>query len=59
MLSRTTPRMIFDGRPVVYFYSALDSGGRSVRVRGHAKVFCHLMFRILALAADQILRLIR
>ena len=36
-----------------------EFGGRSVRVRGHAKVFCHLMFGILALAADQILRLIR
>jgi hypothetical protein len=28
------------------------------RVRGNAKVMCHLMFGILALAADQILRLI-
>lgn len=36
-----------------------EFGGRSVRVRGHAKVMCHLMFGILALAADQILRLIR
>ena len=35
-----------------------DFGGRNVRVRGHAKVLCHLMFAILALAADQILRLI-
>jgi hypothetical protein len=32
--------------------------GRTVRVRGHAKVMCHLMFGIVALAADQILRLI-
>jgi hypothetical protein len=30
-----------------------------VRVRGHTKVMCHLMFGILALAADQILRLIQ
>lgn len=35
-----------------------EFGGRMVRVRGHAKVMCHLMFGILALAADQILRLI-
>src|SRR6202163_244710 len=25
-----------------------DFGGRYVRVRGHAKVFCHLMFGVLA-----------
>jgi hypothetical protein len=35
-----------------------EFGGRMVRVRGHAKVMCHLMFGIVALAADQILRLI-
>jgi hypothetical protein len=35
-----------------------EFGGRTVRVRGHAKVMCHLMFGIIALAADQILRLI-
>lgn len=35
-----------------------EFGGRSVRVRGNVKVMCHLMFGILALAADQILRLI-
>ena len=29
-----------------------EFGGRTVRVRGHAKVMCHLMFGILALAAD-------
>lgn len=33
-----------------------EFGGRMVRVRGHAKVMCHLMFGIVALAADQILR---
>jgi hypothetical protein len=33
-------------------------GGRYVRVRGHAKVLCHLMFSILALTCDQLLRLI-
>ena len=35
-----------------------EFGGRMVRVRGHAKVMCHLMFGVLALAADQIMRLI-
>jgi len=35
-----------------------EFGGRTVRVRGHTKVMCHLMFGIVALAADQILRLI-
>jgi hypothetical protein len=31
-------------------------GGRTVRVRGHAKVMCHLMFGIVSIAAEQILR---
>jgi hypothetical protein len=35
-----------------------EFGGRTVRVRGNAKVMCHLMFGVVALAADQILRLI-
>jgi hypothetical protein len=35
-----------------------EFGGRTIRVRGNAKVMCHLMFGIVALAADQILRLI-
>jgi hypothetical protein len=35
-----------------------EFGGRMIRVRGHAKVMCHLMFGIIALAADQILRLV-
>lgn len=35
-----------------------EFGGSTVRVRGNAKVMCHLMFGILALTADQILRLI-
>ena len=30
-----------------------EFGGRHVRVRGHAKVLCHLMFGILALAVSQ------
>lgn len=33
-----------------------EFGGRFVRVRGHAKVLCHLMFGILALTADQLLK---
>ena len=35
-----------------------EFGGRFVRVRGHAKVMCHLMFGILALAIDQLMRLV-
>jgi IS5 family transposase len=40
-------------------YSRLKQsfGGATVRVRGWAKVMAHLMFGILALTADQILRL--
>ena len=34
-----------------------DFGGRMVRVRGHAKVMCHLLFGILALTADQLMKL--
>jgi transposase len=34
-----------------------DFGGTYVRVRGHAKVMAHLMFGVLALTVDQILRL--
>ena len=33
-------------------------GGRSVRVRGHGKVFCHLMFGVLALTVEQLMRLV-
>lgn len=36
-----------------------EFGGRMVRVRGHSKVSCHLMFGILALTADALLNLIR
>jgi len=35
-----------------------NHGGRAIRVRGHAKVFCHLMFGILALTAEQLMRLV-
>ena len=33
-------------------------GGRHVRVRGHAKVACHLFFGVLALTVQQLMRLI-
>ena len=33
-----------------------EFGGRMVRVRGNAKVFAHLMYGILALTADQLMR---
>ncbi len=33
-----------------------EFGGRHVRVRGHAKVLCHLMFGVLALTVDQLMR---
>jgi hypothetical protein len=35
-----------------------DFGARYVRVRGHAKVFCHLMFGVLALTINHLMRLI-
>ena len=35
-----------------------DFGGRHIRVRGHRKVFCHVMFAILALTADQMMRML-
>ena len=35
-----------------------DYGGRNIRVKGHAKVMSHLMFGILTLVADQLLRLL-
>lgn len=34
-----------------------EFGGRHVRVRGAAKVMCHCMFGVLALTADQLMRL--
>ena len=35
-----------------------EFGARHVRVRGHEKVLCHLMFGVLALTVDQLLRLL-
>lgn len=42
------------------FFSNLKDnfGGRTIRVKGNAKVFCHLMFGILALTASQLIRLV-
>ena len=34
-----------------------EFGGRHGRVRGHAKVLCHLMFGVVALTVDQLMRL--
>ncbi len=36
-----------------------EFGGRTVRVRGAAKVMAHLMFGVLALTADQFLKLVK
>ena len=36
-----------------------EFGGRFVRVKGHAKVMAHLMFGIVALTVDQIVRLVQ
>jgi len=35
-----------------------NHGGNAVRVRGHQKVICHLMFGILAITVQQIFRLV-
>jgi transposase len=35
-----------------------EFGGRMIRVRGYAKIMTHLMFGILALTADQLMRLV-
>lgn len=35
-----------------------EFGGRHTRVRGHAKVLCHLMFGILVVTVDQLMRLV-
>ena len=34
-----------------------EFGGRHVRVRGHGEGACHLMFGMLALTVDQLLRM--
>ena len=35
-----------------------EFGARNLWVRGDAKVFCHLMFGVLALSIDQLMRLV-
>ena len=35
-----------------------DFGGKFVRVRGHDKIMCHLMFGVLALTVEQLMRLL-
>lgn len=35
-----------------------EFGGRHIRVRGHAKIFCHLMFGILVVTVDQLMRFV-
>ena len=35
-----------------------EFGGHHVRVRAHAKVLCHLMFGIVALTVDRLLRML-
>ena len=35
-----------------------EFGGRNIRVKGNVKVMCHLMFGLLALTADQLMRII-
>jgi hypothetical protein len=35
-----------------------EFGGRQIRVRGASKIMAHLMFGVLALTADQILKLV-
>ncbi len=35
-----------------------EFGGRTVRVRGHAKVMCHLMFGVVVLTVDQLMRFV-
>jgi predicted fused transcriptional regulator/phosphomethylpyrimidine kinase len=36
-----------------------DYGGRHLRVRGHLKVFCHLMFGVAAFTASCLLNLFK
>ncbi|MEO5378851.1 MAG: transposase, partial [Magnetococcus sp. DMHC-6] len=35
-----------------------EFGGKMVRVRGNAKIMCHLMFGILILTADQLMKVV-
>jgi hypothetical protein len=44
--------------PVRYSCWVSNFGGRHVRVRGHAKVYTHLMFGLLSITALQLMRLV-
>jgi hypothetical protein len=35
-----------------------EFGACKIRVRGHVKVTCHLMFGVLVLAADQLMKMV-
>ena len=53
---KTAGTLRYNGRSTVERVNARlkdEFGGRMVRVRGDAKVMCHLMFGILALTANQ------
>ena len=55
---KTAKAIRYNERSTVERVNALlkdEFGGWVVRVRGHAKVICHLMFGVLALTANQIL----
>ena len=57
---RDAEKVRYDERTTVERVNARlkdDYGGRHVRVRGHAKVYTHLMFGILALTVEQFQRL--
>jgi len=62
ILNRTTAEQVrYNERSTVERVNARikdDFGGRMVRVRKHNKVMCHLMFGVLALTADQLLRFV-
>ena len=52
----------YKGRTVVERFNARlkdEFGGEMVRVRGHRKVHAHLMFGLLVIFADQLLRLVK
>jgi hypothetical protein len=58
---RTAEEVRYDERTAAERVNARledDHGGRTVRVRGHAKVMAHLMFGVLVLTASQLVRLV-
>ena len=52
------PLMTMTSARVSYLYDLMEFGARFLRVRGALKVKCHLMFGIVALAVDQIIRVV-